>query len=214
MRREPHSYPWCNLEGVKTATVGEEKGSTKQTLYKQIHSAQPVSLLLNPEGREQFAIYGAIPQQCLYMWCCCNTWKISVISFQEESENNPSLTKAIIDSRKYHSSKPSKQYRVAGDLPFWYLATPSFHFLRPFTCRPVIQRCFLYIELQPRSPPMCPTFSLLWWRDCHVFMSSASNPLHLIFSLWGLQETERCWTFHMNTEHLTVTEDTSQRLTE
>lgn len=118
MRREPHSYPWCNLEGVKTATVGEEKGSAKQTLYKQIHSAQPVSLLLNPEGREKCAIYGAIPQQCLNMWCCCNTWEISVISFQEESENNPSLTKAIINSRKYHSSTPSKQYRIAGDLPF------------------------------------------------------------------------------------------------
>lgn len=32
MRREPHSYPWCNLEGVKRATVGKEQGSAKQTL--------------------------------------------------------------------------------------------------------------------------------------------------------------------------------------
>ena len=24
MRPEPHSYPWCNLHDVKTATVGKE----------------------------------------------------------------------------------------------------------------------------------------------------------------------------------------------
>ena len=139
MRREPHSYPWCNLEGVKTATVGEEKGSAKQTHYKQTHSAQPVSLLLNPEGREEFAIYGAIPQQCLYMWCCCNTWEISVLPFQEESEDIPSLTKAIIDSRKYHSSKPSKQYCIAGDLPFFDISDSFISFSSTFylpTCNP------------------------------------------------------------------------------
>lgn len=50
MRREPHSYPWCNLEGVKTPTVGKEQGSAKQTLYKQKYSARPASLLLNPGG--------------------------------------------------------------------------------------------------------------------------------------------------------------------
>lgn len=35
MRREPHSYPWCNLEGMNTATVRKEQGSAKQALDKQ-----------------------------------------------------------------------------------------------------------------------------------------------------------------------------------
>lgn len=36
MRREPHSYPWCNLEGVKTATVGKEWASAEYTLQTKI----------------------------------------------------------------------------------------------------------------------------------------------------------------------------------
>lgn len=86
MRREPHSYPWCNLEGVKTPTVGKE-GSAKQTLYKQKYSARPAPLLLNL-GRAKSSQSIEHFQNCVDKSDGAVTQgKNSIIAFQEESKN-------------------------------------------------------------------------------------------------------------------------------
>lgn len=89
MRGEPHSYPWCNLEGVKTATVGKEQGSAKHSTNKNTHS--DLFLLLNPKGGEEFTICGAFSHNSVYIsHAAVIQGKVGLISFQEESKENPS----------------------------------------------------------------------------------------------------------------------------
>lgn len=93
MRIVPHSYPWCNLEGVKTATVEKEQGSAKQTLHKQKYSAQPASLLLNPRGRKSSQSMEHFHNSVHISDAAVMQGKNSFIAFQEESKDSPSLNK-------------------------------------------------------------------------------------------------------------------------
>lgn len=93
MRIVPHSYPWCNLEGVKTATVEKEKGSAKQRLQKPKILAT-YFLVFKSRREEEFTIYGAFSALCSYKWCCCNAVQKRLYCFSRRKAKQTPLNKA------------------------------------------------------------------------------------------------------------------------
>ncbi len=85
MRGEPHSYPWCNLEGVKTATVGKEQGSAKHLTTKNTQ-CDLLLCYLNPKEAKSSQSMEHFHNNAYKSHAVVMTSEIGFISFQEERE--------------------------------------------------------------------------------------------------------------------------------
>lgn len=156
MRREPHSYPWYNLEGVKKSNSWE--GTRKHytnPLQTKILSATCFPIIKSRRGRT-FTIHGAFRQHCWYKWCCCNT-----------GQNKTALS---LFMKKANTTLLTQQYGIVS-LVFLIFEKQSFiSFSFDLSCGTCYPEVFLYIEPWPWSLPCVLVSFHWWWWVCHVFL--------------------------------------------